>query len=312
MRVRSALIVAMLALAVPLGMSSRAAAQLAAHTISLPHALEDGGATADALDRQAIAYLADERLLLAEHVARGVIAAHPDHAAAHNTLGLVQVRRGDPASARDSFVRARELDPALFAAHMNEGALALDVRDFGGAHAAFLHGIELRPRDYDAWISLGVARRGLNDVEGARAAYEQALSIDDSRPEASLDLGLLLLSYGDGSEDTRGRAVRELQTFLLRAGTRPEYSAAVERVRGNCPRHGRGMPRRRWQRAPCTDLMASAIEPVYPVQFMEEAAVMQGEMARIQRQADAAAARQTTVDAARAFLSAATRSIGER
>jgi tetratricopeptide (TPR) repeat protein len=269
-------------------------------------------ADAAALDRIALGHLAVSQLTLAEDAARRAIEASGDYAPAYNTLGLAQLRSGDPASARASFARARELDPTLFAAHRNEGALALDVRDFEAAQTAFLHATELRPRDYDAWISLGVARRGLNDAEGARAAYEQALSIDDSRPEAYLNLGLLLLSYGDGSEDTRGRALRELHTFVLRVGTRPEYSAAVERVRGNCPRDGRGVPRRRWHRAPCTGLIAIAIAPVSPVQFVEEAAVMQAEMERIQRQAAAAAARQTTVNASRAFLSAATRSIGER
>lgn len=121
---------------------------------------------AEVLDARALAYLAQGRLELAEDAANRALAVTARFAPAHNTLGLVHVRRGELDLARAEFARARQIDPALFAAFMNEGALALDARLYAEALGLFTRAVEIRPTDYDAWISVGVARRGMGDPAG--------------------------------------------------------------------------------------------------------------------------------------------------
>jgi Flp pilus assembly protein TadD len=159
---------------------------------------------AEVLDARALAYLAQGRLELAEDAANRALAVTARFAPAHNTLGLVHVRRGELDLARAEFARARQIDPALFAAFMNEGALALDARLYAEALGLFTRAVEIRPTDYDAWISVGVARRGMGDPAGARAAYEHAQSMDPTRPEAYFDLAVLLEHDSDGTEPTSG------------------------------------------------------------------------------------------------------------
>lgn len=253
-------------------------------------------APAHALDQRALGYLAEDRLALAEHAARRAIAEDPAYAPPHNTLGLAQLRRGDPASARDSFVRARELDPTLFAAHMNEGALALDVRDYDSARAAFLRCVELRPRDYDAWVSLGVALRGSNDIAGAQGAYDRALALDSSRAEAYFDLGVLHQLHRDGSEDALAEGVSHFLSFYDRAQGRPDLAAGLDAVLRHCTFGWRGRGyrppscRRLIDGTPHEIMFTLALTLEMRAVAVQMQAEMQAEMARIQEQADAAAA----------------------
>jgi Flp pilus assembly protein TadD len=72
---------------------------------------EPGGA--EVLDARALAHLAEGRLALAEDAANRALAADARFAPAHNTLGLVHVRRGELDLARAEFARAREIDPLM-------------------------------------------------------------------------------------------------------------------------------------------------------------------------------------------------------
>lgn len=229
---------------------------------------------AEVLDARALAYLAQGRLELAEDAANRALAVTARFAPAHITLGLVHVRRGELDLARAEFARAREIDPALFAAFMNEGALALDARLYAEALGLFTRAIEIRPTDYDARTRVGVARRGMGDPAGARAAYEHAQSMDPTRPEAYFDLAWLDDGAGDATEPSLDRRGVLLEQFLERAGRRPEYAHAVNQVHQVCGPRGRG---------------SSFIVRGCPgyTSWMREAAQMQAEMERIQAQAAA-------------------------
>lgn len=231
----------------------------------------------------------DRQMLdLAEVVCRQAQLLNPNYAPIYNTWGLINVRQGNIIAGLAKFQRAFTLDPSLFEAYMNFGELTLSFRGYEDAASAFERATQLQPNNYDAWIGLGAARRGLRNFEGAQEAYERAQQIDPNRPESYFNLGLLYQDYRDGTEPTLNRATQYYQQFLQRAGSRPEYAAAVESVSRRCATDARAQRRRRWQRGTCQMGRLQQIES--SIALMREAAQIAAQAAEIERQAAAQAA----------------------
>jgi Flp pilus assembly protein TadD len=99
----------------------------------------------------------------ARQVLEAWLALHTDDAAALETLGLVELRRGDARAATRGLERAVALAPAAA----------------------------------NAWNLLGVARwQGARDAEGAIAAWERALALDPERWEALQNIASVALETG--------------------------------------------------------------------------------------------------------------------
>ncbi|GAB4214165.1 MAG: hypothetical protein OHK0013_38670 [Sandaracinaceae bacterium] len=233
----------------------------------------------------------DRQMLdLAEVVCRQAQLINGNYAPIYNTWGLINVRQGNIIAALAKFERAFTLDPNMFEAYMNFGELTLSFRGYEDAARAFERATQLQPNNYDAWLGLGAAQRGLNNDQGAQQSYERAIQIDPARPEAYFNIGLLFQDYRDGTEPTLNQATQYYQQFLQRAGSRPEYAAAVESVNRRCATDQRSQRRRRWQRGTCQMGRLQQIES--SIQLMREAAQIAAQAAEIERQAAAQAAQQ--------------------
>jgi Flp pilus assembly protein TadD len=100
----------------------------------------------------------------------------PHRSAAFNTLGRVQLKRGERKDAIASFEKAVELNPSSSFAENNLGlALIYDGR-YEDAVDALEDATELEPVEPYMWNNLGMAYEHLDRLEEARDAYKQAVA----------------------------------------------------------------------------------------------------------------------------------------
>jgi tetratricopeptide (TPR) repeat protein len=97
-----------------------------------------------------------------------VVAAHPDEAEAHNSLGVVAMRLGRHDRAREAFDRVLALDPTSATAYANRGSNALASGNLPAAIEDLRRSLELEPRQYTALYNLAEALRTLGQRDEAR------------------------------------------------------------------------------------------------------------------------------------------------
>lgn len=117
----------------------------------------------DELYEESLGCLEAWNLDQAEQCLRKVIELDPEHARAHNKLGVVFARRNDLRQAEECFSQAVALDPNLATAHSNLGNIYAE-------------------RDW---------------IDRAKSAYERALALDPGNPTATHNLGVLYRKSGD-------------------------------------------------------------------------------------------------------------------
>jgi arylsulfatase A-like enzyme/tetratricopeptide (TPR) repeat protein len=101
----------------------------------------------------------------AAQVLSAVIAAHPDYAEAHNSLGVIYARTGQHDRARASLRRVLELDPTSARAYENLAADELSTGEIERAIDDLRRALDLDPHLYDALFNLAMALDG----QGRRA-----------------------------------------------------------------------------------------------------------------------------------------------
>ena len=89
---------------------------------------------------------------------RRVLAARPDDALAHRTLGMLHHRRREFTEAIALYRRSLAIDPDQVDTHNNLGAALAETGDLEGAAREFEAVLRLRPGDADATRNLGVLR----------------------------------------------------------------------------------------------------------------------------------------------------------
>ncbi len=199
---------------------------------SLAHeVLRQAGEQADVLHVLANIELEDGHVPAALDAARRAVAAGPDDASFHLTLGRVLRLAGDLDGAVAAYRqalrlndrlagahsnlchalrlggsldeavthgrRAVELDPKLAPAHVN---LAAALRGLGRPALAAHHlaiALELEPGNVSATTSLAHAQLDSGDIPAARENYLRALSLDPSSVPAHLGLGHLQSQLGE-------------------------------------------------------------------------------------------------------------------
>jgi tetratricopeptide (TPR) repeat protein len=183
------------------------------------------------------------KLELAALVCQQAMGKDPAYAPIYNTAGLVHVALGDLSAAVRAFDKARELDPRSFEAHMNFAAVNLQFRGFGPAAGAYDKALALSPKSYDAHLGLALALRGqigggADDAKllaRSAALLDNARKLDDRRPEAYFNKGILVLEFQARRADlaTSLKEARALFTeFMGRANGRAEFALAVKEAEG--------------------------------------------------------------------------------
>jgi len=197
-----------------------------------------------------------QQLELAALVCSQAIRKNANYAPIHNTAGLIQNELGQVNGAVSEFAMAAKLDPKFFEAQMNYGSVNLGFRGFEQAQAAFAKVLQIRPNDYDAHLGMALALRG--PITGSEPDYEARVAavqaeldaakrIDPNRPDAYFNEGILIMEFkakaGASKEKTVAaldQAAASFKTFLDKAAGKPEYDAAVHRVKGDGTEKDRG------------------------------------------------------------------------
>ena len=111
----------------------------------------------------------------ADHMLRGIIATHPDHAETLRLFAIVCQLRGhteEAISAIRHAIRQRPSDPFL----MNTlGSLLRGTGDLAGAETAFRRACALKPDLASAWLNLGTNLQIQSDTRQAQAAFARAV-----------------------------------------------------------------------------------------------------------------------------------------
>jgi len=129
-------------------------------------------------------YLALGELAQAEQALRREVAAHPDYANAHNTLGVALASQERHEAALASFLTALRLDPNHVEASNNA---AKTLASLGRQEEAIPHlqrATRLNPQLADAHHNLGLVLHALKRHEEARASFVRALALAPRMPYA--------------------------------------------------------------------------------------------------------------------------------
>jgi tetratricopeptide (TPR) repeat protein len=146
---------------------------------------------------------ASGQLEWAERICREVLAAHPSHVGALNTLALVMRDRGDPAEAEALFRKGITIAPNEASLHSNLGNLQRAHGDLAAAEASLRRAVSLRPTYPEAYYNLGVVLGELGRREEALAALRRATVQKAGYAEALVQIGVLLRELGKNEEALR-------------------------------------------------------------------------------------------------------------
>jgi len=242
-----------------------------------------------AFNEMALLYLGEaagnsKKLDLAEVVCSQAQKINASYAPIYNTWGLLNLRRDDIIAASAKFRRAFELDPKMFEAYMNFAQITLGFRGYEDARTAFTKALELQPRSYEAQLGLAIALRGLEQKQEAEAAYLKAKEMQPNRPETYYNLGVLYQDFMSGTAEDMSKAKAYYDQFVAKAGSAPEFAAAVEEINRKCKRKASsGRRRRRLNTDTCVAGRAQNIQEYLGA--MQEMAQMQREQEQMQREA---------------------------
>lgn len=141
----------------------------------------DGDAKADVLIGAARQALQKGELDRAMKLAKLATKKAPSRAAAWNTLGRVQLKRGARKDAIASFGQAVQLNPSSSHAQNNLGLALIYDGQFEEAVDALEEATQLEPVEGYMWNNLGMAYEHLDRLDDAREAYKQAMELKGDR-----------------------------------------------------------------------------------------------------------------------------------
>jgi arylsulfatase A-like enzyme/Tfp pilus assembly protein PilF len=181
---------------------------------SMQHDMGDLGgaiATLDAIGRHGAAdqsvmlvlagYLQEAgELPKAAELLQAVVAAHPDYADAHNSLGVVYSRMGRHHEAQAAFRHVLELDPTSAAAFENIGVDAMGAGDAAGAATNLTRALELDPRLARAHNALAAVYMRQRREAEALSHWQTALRLDPDLYDALYNVGVSLWDAGRHDE----------------------------------------------------------------------------------------------------------------
>jgi tetratricopeptide (TPR) repeat protein len=190
-----------------------------------------------------------QELELAMGICVQTIREEPTFAPIHNTAGLLAFELRDIHAAIDHFAVAAALDPQYLEAQANLAATLLSTRQFEAAERSYDRALGLRGDDYEAYLGRALARRGQitasnfgAQVESVESDLERCKELDPDRPDAYYDDAILNEHFKapgvprDRTMSVLRRARSLFDTFLAKAGERPQYATEVrlakQRVRG--------------------------------------------------------------------------------
>ncbi|HTY69416.1 MAG TPA: tetratricopeptide repeat protein, partial [Alphaproteobacteria bacterium] len=151
---------------------------------------------------------------------RLAIAADPEFAPAHVTLGAALQTLGQLQDAQNAFERGVALDPKRAEAHYGLANVHLALGRLDEAVQQYQRALELRPEFPEALLHLGVALARRRQFDLAASAFRLALSFKPDLAEAHGNLGSALRSMGQfDAAEASFRAALTLKPGLVDAQT---------------------------------------------------------------------------------------------
>ncbi|HEY3850374.1 MAG TPA: tetratricopeptide repeat protein, partial [Steroidobacteraceae bacterium] len=151
---------------------------------------------------------------------RLAVAADPEFAPAHVTLGAALQTLGHLQDAQRAFERGVSLDPKRAEAHYGLGNVHLALGRLDDAVQGYQRALELRPEFPEALLHLGVALARRRQFDLAASAFRLALSFKRDLAEAHGNLGSALRSLGQfDAAEASFRAALGLKPGLVDAQT---------------------------------------------------------------------------------------------
>lgn len=145
-----------------------------------------------ALLKRALAAHEQGRTLQAELLYLEILEHSPEHAAAHNLVGVLKFQRGEAAQALAHFDRALRAQPGFADAHNSRGNALLELGRPGEALESFEAGLAVAPGNPDLLHNRGAALQALGRHAEAAASFRGALAARPHDAAALNDLGVSL------------------------------------------------------------------------------------------------------------------------
>ena len=196
--------------------------------------------------------LGRKELELAMGVCLRATRENPTYAPLRNTMGLVEFEIHDGEAAVRDFEAAVGLDASYADAQTNLAGSLLAARKFEAAERAYDRALSLAADDYEAHLGRALARGGQirspgdgAKIDSARAEFrarlasvesdlERCKELDPERPEAYYNDAILTERFKAVAAPTGeatsvlARARTLFDTFIAKAGGRPEYAREVQ------------------------------------------------------------------------------------
>lgn len=164
--------------------------------------------------------LAQEDQATAETSLRAVLARKgPEHAEAHNRLGLLRMSQGRPDEAIDEFQQAVKLRPEFQGAIFNLGTALEAKGQLSAAIETYRQAVYVDPEFADAHLRLAALLQTQQQFDEALAHYRQVLKIEPTSRGARINLGMTLLKLGRTAD-----ALQELRECVQRS---PDWPVAL-------------------------------------------------------------------------------------
>ena len=163
----------------------------------------------DASIGAAVAHLQAGRTDLAAGICRDILTSNPRHTAALHLLGVLHFKMRQWAEAADFLNDATMVEPDNGEIHFVLGAALAALDDLPGAAGAYARVTHLTPDNAEAHSRLGLTLHGLERVEEAEASFSRALEIN---PHTTAALSGMAAIYHDrdqldAAEDCLRRAL---------------------------------------------------------------------------------------------------------
>ena len=158
------------------------------------------GAQPDCADQeylQGVKYRAEKQTAEAiQHYERAV-ALRPNHARAHNNIGVIQQECGDLVGAATAYQQAIDSDPLFGLAWFNRGNCLREENRLCEAIAHYRRALELMPADAEARINLATVLRELRHFDESLALLDEIPSASPHSPKAEFNRSLVHFLRGE-------------------------------------------------------------------------------------------------------------------
>jgi Flp pilus assembly protein TadD len=171
--------------------------------------------------KRSVSYADIQKYIAAEEIDKAIagleqyVAASPDHAVAHNDLGVLYYRVGQKAKALEHYRRAVELDGdnAVFRKNLADH-LYVEEADVEGAAREYIHVLRGQPKDVEALIAFGHICTDLGKPADAEFFFNKVIDIQPWNVTARHSIDALkknsIAGVEDGSPESEYRAIRQL------------------------------------------------------------------------------------------------------